>query len=104
MKALFLRDPAKPFVQVLLGLVDKDDPASTRLVLEGTDAPDRTSNFKAVLKFDARLIRAFRRDGVATVSELMDNVPLFCLNRGFRKICWEELHEPMAKDARFLKL
>ena len=34
----------------------------------------------------------------------MDNVPLFCLNRGFRKVCWEELHEPMAKDARFLKL
>ena len=84
-------------VHVLVG--PKSD--NERLVMEGTDDPDGISSYKTCITFDVRLITMMGVDKVDTVDDMINNVPLFMLSsQVFKKILWEELHDPVDKKLR----
>lgn len=92
LKVVFWRNPEKKVIQALIGF--KTDPTSFKdeLIVEGTDDPDSPSDYIAMVKFDNRLLDHLLIDDVDTVEELMENVPIFCLNQKVKKILWEEVN------------
>ena len=92
LKVVFWRKPEKKVIQALIGF--KTDPTSFKdeLIVEGTDDPDSPSDYIAMVKFDNRLLDHLLIDDVDTVEELMENVPIFCLNQKVKKILWEEVN------------
>ena len=92
LKVVFWRNPQRKIIQALIGF--KTDPTSfdDRLIVEGTDDPDGPSDYIAMIKFDNKLLNHLMIDEIDTVEDLMDNVPIFCLNQKVKKILWEEVN------------
>ena len=91
LKVLFLREPASHYVEVLVGKT-YENARGQMLIINGTDDPEGLSMYKTVIKFDYHLLDSLKIDGISTIDQLMDNVPLFCLNSNLRQIFWEEFH------------
>ena len=69
--------------------------------MEGTDDPDGIAPYTTAVTFDLRLITMLGVKKVDTVDDLINNVPLFMLSsQVFKKILWEELHDPVEKKLR----
>ena len=92
LKVVFWRKPGKNYIQTHIGF--KTDPTSFKdtLIVEGTDDPDGPSDYIATIKFDNKLLDHLMIDDIDSVEELMDNVPIFCLNQKVKKILWEEVN------------
>ena len=98
-KLLFLRKYGSDVVHVLVG--PKVAPHLDKLVMEGTDDPDGIAPYTTCVSFDLRLITMMSVKKVDTVDDLINNVPTFILNsQVFKKILWEELHDPVEKKLR----
>ena len=89
-------------------LIGKEDytklPKERKMLFEGTDDPDGLSCYQVMIKFDERLIEQYNLNEVKTVESLMDNVPIFCGCHRFRKLMWEEFHNPVPKGERLHKM
>lgn len=97
MKVIFWRNPQKQkkhLVQCLIGSKDENGGGSNKLIVEGTDDPEGKSDYIYIIEFGVQLIEAMMLDEVETVGDLMNNVPLFCQSQKFKKILWEEIHQP----------
>ena len=72
-----------------------------KLVIEGTDDPDGIAPYTTLVTFDLRLITMMSVKKVDTIDDLINNVPLFIISsQAFKKILWEELHDPVEKKYR----
>ena len=98
-KLLFLRKYGSDVVHVLIG--PKVPSHLDKLVMEGTDDPDGIAPYTTAVTFNLRLITMLGVKKVDTVDDLINNVPLFMLSsQVFKKILWEELHDPVEKKLR----
>ena len=102
LKILFLLKEGQSTMQVLVAKKG-DDEASNRLVIEGTDKPDEISIFSELIKFKDKLVKAVAVPNVNEVADILDNAPYFCQNMNFKKIIWDEFHEPVRKSDRGLR-
>ena len=76
----------------MIGYKADSDSFDDILICDGTDDPDGLSDYTAIIKFDNRLIQLLSIKTVETVDDLMDNVPVFCLNQKVKKILWETIN------------
>lgn len=99
LKVLFLHKSTMDEVQVLVGRID-DNTQKQRLCIYDSEDSEGQSIFTSVINFDYRLIDSLKIEGITTIDQLMENVPVFCLNGIIRQIFWEEFHHEKTKKER----
>ena len=62
------------------------------MIIEGTDDPEGPSDYTTTIKFDIRLLDHLMIEGIDTIEDMMNNVPILCLNQKIKKILWEEVN------------
>ena len=82
-------------MQVIIGFKKDSNCVNEKLIVEDTEDPDGTSDYITMIKFDNRLMRFLMIEEVESVDDLMENVPIFCLDQKFKKLLWEEVNRPV---------
>jgi len=77
LRATFFSSPNNQFVEAYVGKIKSKEQAN-ELLIDGTKMPEANSIYEICIRFDKRLIRAIEVEGVQTVADFMNNVPLCC--------------------------